>query len=569
MFSKKVKLLMMIMCLSSSLVFSACGKSEENVEKTRTSRADKDDEDSDNKKDKKDKKEKEEVKENINVPEPIAYTKTYEYKYLDSDDYSESYGQASICGIILLEDGYDNLEASIQRVNDDFYSYYQDFIDTVNSTVEDGETEYAFFPWEEDIDMYVKRADSVLFSINVTDYSYMGGAHGYQGIYGETFNSQTGEKLELEDVADKEKVKEYVVNYLYENEYDLGLFDDIRENGEPAWKNTVDEAFSENMGYLNWWLENDTILICFNAYDIAPYASGPIMIEIGNEYLKEEYRLDSEYECLNTNYNYYGDNYVCNVDVDNDGTEEQISIDTEYVYEGEGENSYLDRVKLYINYEDDVYEWDNASSYEGAYIMKSSDGSYYLYVQVGVYEYYDLLIFDLNDKENGLKPVDNDTEGYFGIYEPENSQNLLLENRTYILGTHAAYSRGYIGNNGQICLHEQLYYYRNSEKKAFTNSNEDNYTGELKVKKDFEAATVTDIYDEDGEKVTIKKGEILIPYVTNATSVLDDVENVFVILKREDGSLIRITFELPEDEYTPYIDGYKEDELLDGIFYAG
>ena len=58
-----------------------------------------------------------------------------------------------------------------------------------------------FFPaFEDNSDIYVRRADSLVVSLLEFGSSYMGGAHGMYGFTGKTFDTYTGKEMQLTDV---------------------------------------------------------------------------------------------------------------------------------------------------------------------------------------------------------------------------------------------------------------------------------------------------------------------------------------------------------------------------------
>lgn len=580
---KKKEIMRLAILIMSAFMLTACGKENGEEKNGRTSRTEarenRDKKDEKNKKDNKNKKDKDtsnDIDEGMSDPEanyseiePIAYMFDYDREYIANEDYSEEYGNASVEGICILSEGYDELKASIAEYNNVRYDAFWTFINDVNQTVEDEEDlEYLYMPWEQDSSVCVTRADNVIFSFNSSVYEYLGGAHGYTGIMGINFDSQTGRELALNDVIkDDAVVYDLVMDYLSENEYDLGLYDFEDEDGNKTWKATVYEDFyTDNM--INWWLSGNDLEIIFNAYEIAPYASGPISVVLEDEkydILKDEYKLKANYYCKPLVYNGYGNNYVCNVDVNGDDIEEQISIEESY---NEDDYSTLD---IYMN--DSKVTLDYVLGYKDAYIMEAPNGKYYLYVQLySENDYKAIMIYDISNPKRGIKEVGYNEVGAFYNFVPENPENLLVCDRIHIMGTHQGYMRCYVDNDGQIVPYDEFVYLMTQQgNRVFVQQPEDrSYDTVYKANKNFHAIEIESLENVDyGNEVEIKKGEELTLYLTNGYSPYDDMDNCYVILKKNDGSLIKIVYDGRTEDYEFTIDGIPETELFDGIFYAG
>lgn len=115
----------------------------------------------------------------------------------------------------------------------------------------------------------VARCDSSIVSLRIFTSEYAGGAHDIYVYYGETFDAQTGEQLELTDIlADAEgfyaKATEYIADELYKY-YSDGL--------EPNYREYVADTFSPERNLL-WYLNGSGIVIVYSTYEIGPYAMG-------------------------------------------------------------------------------------------------------------------------------------------------------------------------------------------------------------------------------------------------------------------------------------------------------
>lgn len=112
-----------------------------------------------------------------------------------------------------------------------------------------------------------------LLSLEMHQYLFTGGAHGYGATFFENFDAQTGEQLSIDKLfKDKESFLKFA-------EKEFRKAHKIPEN--------------ESINSTGFWFENDTfylpesigfsgskLIMIYNQYDIASYAAGPIELEI-------------------------------------------------------------------------------------------------------------------------------------------------------------------------------------------------------------------------------------------------------------------------------------------------
>lgn len=122
------------------------------------------------------------------------------------------------------------------------------------------------------------RTDDIL-SLACSTYLYTGGAHGYETLQFKNFDPSTGKFLQLDDIFE-----------------DISAF---RKLAEETFKQQNDIAASDRINATGFWFEEDTfslpttvgfsekgVVLHYNAYDIAPYATGAIDVEIAMETIK-------------------------------------------------------------------------------------------------------------------------------------------------------------------------------------------------------------------------------------------------------------------------------------------
>lgn len=150
--------------------------------------------------------------------------------------------------------------------------------------------------WESELTLTAVRADETVLCLMQTDYSWLGGAHPNTYITGITYDTQTGKELSLKGIAkDYDGIYDYVLKKLAE-ENDPDMFFE-------GYEDTVKAMFyggDANYGQVQWFLTNDGVTIWFNQYDIAPYAAGPVTVEIPFE--KQGDLFEKQYETTKTSY---------------------------------------------------------------------------------------------------------------------------------------------------------------------------------------------------------------------------------------------------------------------------
>lgn len=121
----------------------------------------------------------------------------------------------------------------------------------------------------------VIRADAQYVCLEIAYYSSLGGVHPFTDISSVCFDTQTGRRLQLTDVAaDYDAVYNTVLQA-------LDSYDGREEVFFEDYADTVYDMFYTNENYtLTWLLGEDTLTIVFSEYAIAPYAFGPTRVEL-------------------------------------------------------------------------------------------------------------------------------------------------------------------------------------------------------------------------------------------------------------------------------------------------
>ena len=127
-----------------------------------------------------------------------------------------------------------------------------------------------FFPaFEDNRDIYVRRADSLVVSLLEFGSSYMGGAHGMYGFTGKTFDTYTGKEMQLTDVFTSPTAMTNAIKQQLMFDYPKASF---QGNNGASMREMVDQLAKE--GHLFWTMDPRGVTFYFNPYILGSYAEG-------------------------------------------------------------------------------------------------------------------------------------------------------------------------------------------------------------------------------------------------------------------------------------------------------
>ena len=127
-----------------------------------------------------------------------------------------------------------------------------------------------FFPaFEDNRDIYVRRADSLVVSLLEFGSSYMGGAHGMYGFTGKTFDTYTGKEMQLTDIFTSPAAMTDAIKQQLMFDYPKASFQG--SNGA-SMREMVDQLAKE--GHLFWTMDPRGVTFYFNPYILGSYAEG-------------------------------------------------------------------------------------------------------------------------------------------------------------------------------------------------------------------------------------------------------------------------------------------------------
>lgn len=194
-------------------------------------------------------------------------------------------------------------QGSSDAINSVFTEHKQSYDDEVAEALKEATSWYGDAP--EDFASYgfyysydVKRCDDRILSLRSCDDSYCGGAHGYYSYSGWNFDTKTGAKLSLSDIAtDKDTLlacaKNYILGQLSLPKYSDMLMMDLADITS---SNDMDEYILTDD---TWFFTNSGLTFVSNTGVLGSYAAGAFFFTIPYqqlEGLKPEYAYDGPLE---------------------------------------------------------------------------------------------------------------------------------------------------------------------------------------------------------------------------------------------------------------------------------
>jgi hypothetical protein len=127
------------------------------------------------------------------------------------------------------------------------------------------------------------RNDDDYLSIYLTYYEYTGGAHGshYDLVY--NFDMATGERIELKDLFKADADYVALLNKEIQAQIEAIAKSNEEIRGEAFNPYTGFQSISDNQQF---YITDDSIVVIFGLYEIAPYAAGIPSFEIPFEKLE-------------------------------------------------------------------------------------------------------------------------------------------------------------------------------------------------------------------------------------------------------------------------------------------
>ena len=112
-----------------------------------------------------------------------------------------------------------------------------------------------------------------LLSLELRNYLYTGGAHGYGSVIFKNYDPQTGLEWKLQDLIQDEAEFYAMAEHKFRKAHDIRSGEPINSTG--FWFENDEFSLPETIGFTK-----KNLILHYNQYEIASYASGPIEVEI-------------------------------------------------------------------------------------------------------------------------------------------------------------------------------------------------------------------------------------------------------------------------------------------------
>ncbi|MCR5396979.1 MAG: RsiV family protein [Lachnospiraceae bacterium] len=459
----------------------------------------------------------------------------------------------------LVESSYDTI--SLDEESAQYYSALDSALNSLSDTMLasqkdnfESNVEYATTDYEEgylddgmyyndDSSLSVERADESVFSISQSTDTFTGGAHGSYGTTGYTFDTQTGKQLELSDIfTSVDDIIPVLKNSLETNYPDVEFFD-----LDQTLQSYIDDPDTYQF---SWYMNAKGVMFIFNPYELASYAEGSQNVLISfaehEELFTGDYTAATGAYVLNL---YSGNDYY--IDLNGDNTQEHLSITENY------EDSMCSSAT--IVYDDASYDLEAYFYTTDIKAIHTKDDKIYLFIFLhGDNDFTSLDVVSLNDgkiqKVGGLNVAEpslyveseDEEDGIWQYYPLVSPTGFILSSHLDAISTYDGIKTYTLDSDGMPVSDSDYYFIRNGRT--------------LTVKKDFQGFEVDINTNELKKESTISAGEKLTFYRTNGTDT--------VIFEKEDGTFVGVQFEI-DDDLGRTINGISEEDLLDGIMYAG
>ncbi|MCQ2558025.1 MAG: DUF3298 and DUF4163 domain-containing protein [Oscillospiraceae bacterium] len=385
----------------------------------------------------------------------------------------------------------------------------------------------------------VRRADTKVVSVLYSGSSYTGGAHGSAWYGGMSFYSDTGEKIQLEDLTPDVKALGSRVQKLLLEQYPDAYFYASAES---------EFAEEEQLAKIQFTVDLEGVTFYFGQYELAPYAEGMQIVTVpfyGNEDVLAEEFFPMAQHCvaqLTLDVPYL-------VDIDGDRRPERLLLQgwpNEYgVYE-----------QFSVTVDDRKTETGCWSYHLTPMLFKLQEGKAALYVQtLQENDWQGLLGCELtvagaeymNPFSAAFPMTWDENRNIRSMMElPANENQLWLVSRMSLLGTVSG-GRSYSFDQWCSLAADSPWFMLTRP-------------AQLTLKQELKAPLVDiDTAETLGEYVTLPAGTPVEWFRTDGETLCD--------LRLQDGRAVRVKVNMDQWPYTA--NDVKLEELFDGILFAG
>jgi hypothetical protein len=136
------------------------------------------------------------------------------------------------------------------------------------------QAEYSDSPdWEFTADGEITYQTEELICAEISSYIFTGGVHGYNANYFMLFDPKTGNSMEIDSIFSDFEAFKKLVEKKFRMQMGIPSTAEINSTGFMFEKNIFE--LPENIGF-----DDNEIILIYNQYEIASYASGQIIVEI-------------------------------------------------------------------------------------------------------------------------------------------------------------------------------------------------------------------------------------------------------------------------------------------------
>lgn len=516
------------MAAALTLGMAGCGKEAENVSKDKDTVVETSGEDD---------TDGEQVEDNVSVedestdkPDDGVQTKVsdaptlhFTTKYYDAgENYNYIYGKYALAEVV--GDNFPKLKDAVAEWFADYENNYNSMIeqsvsDAVSQAEDMGDDFYAY---SYEYSANAARLDGNVTSIVFEEYTYQGGAHGYDYLYGVTFDTKTGKELQFADLGDiREDVKSYLDGQIQ------------KKRDEGASLELYEEYIDDILEKPSWYLDGIGLSIVFNAYEIGSYAEGRTVITIPYNQMSG---FNKEYQVTGSSiFAQLFPDSPAEMDVNGDDILEQVEISSKY-----DEN---DETMLSVKVNDLSLELGTCSYMTNSYYAKCENGRSFVMVSCDMMsDDYGTFLVEVTD---GVPKLCEN----FGVGEVNSISNggVLISGNIYVLGTYRGV-RAYTFEEGSFLPAEERFTLQNDKYSQYRSG---------PVLK--ESLTVQISENDSMVEKELPAGTRIYPVNTDGESVAG--------FELEDGTYGEITFERKDGSI--YINGISEMDLFDELPYAG
>lgn len=139
--------------------------------------------------------------------------------------------------------------------------------------------------WEFTCTASVQNDDQFFVNLKVDHYQFTGGAHGYNASQSILIDKVNGKKLSVDKMFTNHDIVKRKIEMIFREQFDIPFGKSLNEFG----------FFFENDQFKlpeNIFFGDDLILFVYNPYEIAPYSSGIITLEVKRQTLDKYLQIN-------------------------------------------------------------------------------------------------------------------------------------------------------------------------------------------------------------------------------------------------------------------------------------